>query len=376
MSYWLEDAEGYAGDFASTGGIGEMLALPEKDFPALHEFLEDGIAGEDLMERVAKETEGVAAFNYLARLMRAAHAPVMITDGFTDEGEESEDDEPLNEADKEEKSVIKKPDLAAVHASSVSKRKKHYALFESKYNKVLSKFRASTLAKLEDVYPSKAVTKEHSIVDIVFDQSAFGQALFAELSPPTLSVLQLAGNEMMKELGLDDPWKNPPKAAQQFLQRRKQSVVRVGETARYQLNTALMAGTEAGETTMEIADRIRGVFNDLSKGQAQTVATTEVNAAYSDARHDAMKDAGIEYKSWLAPYMPGRDTHKDAQEYYMANPIPIDEPFIVDGEELMHPCDEKGSAKNVINCHCIQLAVKSISKSHFNVYGIGEIRLR
>jgi hypothetical protein len=32
--------------------------------------------------------------------------------------------------------------------------------------------------------------------------------------------------------------------------------------------------------------------------------------------------------------------------------VPIDEPFIVSGEELMYPGDPSGSAGNVINCRC------------------------
>ena len=38
-------------------------------------------------------------------------------------------------------------------------------------------------------------------------------------------------------------------------------------------------------------------------------------------------------------------------------PIPLDEPFVVAGEELMYPGDQDGSPENIINCHCIQIAV-------------------
>jgi hypothetical protein len=32
-----------------------------------------------------------------------------------------------------------------------------------------------------------------------------------------------------------------------------------------------------------------------------------------------------------------------------------DEPFVVEGEELMYPRDPSGSAENTINCHCLVL---------------------
>jgi hypothetical protein len=71
-----------------------------------------------------------------------------------------------------------------------------------------------------------------------------------------------------------------------------------------------------------------------------------------------MTDAGVEYKSWLSSHGPTvREAHAAAEEQYGDNPIPVDQPFIVDGEELMYPGDESGSASNVINCHCIQIAV-------------------
>ena len=44
-------------------------------------------------------------------------------------------------------------------------------------------------------------------------------------------------------------------------------------------------------------------------------------------------------------------------EHHGGNPIPIGEPFVVMEEELMHPGDPAGSAENVINCQCIELAV-------------------
>ena len=33
----------------------------------------------------------------------------------------------------------------------------------------------------------------------------------------------------------------------------------------------------------------------------------------------------------------------------------MDEPFEVDGEQLMYPGDPAGSAGNIINCQCIEI---------------------
>jgi len=124
------------------------------------------------------------------------------------------------------------------------------------------------------------------------------------------------------------------------------------------LNTALQAGLENGETTEQLAGRVKGVFNNLQNFEARRIAMTETSAAYGFSRHQAMTDAGIEYKGWLSSHGPTvREAHAQAEADYADSPIPLDDPFIVDGEELMYPGDEAGSPGNVINCHCIQIAV-------------------
>jgi len=57
---------------------------------------------------------------------------------------------------------------------------------------------------------------------------------------------------------------------------------------------------------------------------------------------------------------PPRDEHIQADRDYnpqggRIGPIPIDEPFIVGGERLMFPRDPAGSARNTINCRCLEV---------------------
>ena len=169
---------------------------------------------------------------------------------------------------------------------------------------------------------------------------------------------------LKEELGVNDPWKFPPQDVLEFITGREQSVQDCGKTVRGQLNTALGEGIELGETTDELASRVRGVFNDLSKGEAKRIATTETAMSFNFARDSTMKAAGIEYKAWLTSKGPNvREAHQQAEDEYgehgTTGPIPVDEPFIVDGEPLMYPGDPHGRPGNVINCQCIQLAVRT-----------------
>jgi Phage portal protein/Phage Mu protein F like protein len=240
-------------------------------------------------------------------------------------------------------------------------RSKSVKLFQSKCSKVFNDYRVLALRKLEHATKSVAtkslVTK--SLVDVIFDATMFGHDLNKSLNPVIQSTLQTAGEELFAEIGrADDPWKLAPMQVKHFLSLREGKIAGVGETAQAQLNNALATGLDQGETTEELADRVRGVFNNLGKFEARRIAMTETSAAYGFSRHHAMTDAGVEYKGWLSSHGPTvRPAHAAAEDQYADDPIPLDEPFIVNGEELMYPGDESGSPENVINCHCIQIAV-------------------
>ncbi|MDR3459559.1 MAG: phage portal protein [Verrucomicrobiae bacterium] len=232
--------------------------------------------------------------------------------------------------------------------------------YQSKASKVLMEYRATALKHLAAAHADKSIATK-SLVDVIFNPENFGRDLKKNLDPVTRSVLQRAGDELMAEIGEDqtgeDPWKMAPMKALHFISLRDKLLDSVGETAQAQLNTALATGMDKGETTAELTDRVRGVFNNLQKYEARRIAMTETSAAYGYARHEAMTDAGIEYKGWLSSHGPTvREAHAAAEEQYGDAPIPLDQPFIVDGEELMYPGDPSGSAGNVINCHCIQTA--------------------
>lgn len=277
---------------------------------------------------------------------------------------------------------VKKPDTKLIWQSHVMSRRKQVKLMAGKVTKVLIEFRSKTLAKLAEVHLEKDLpgAEKRSLIDLIFDQHKFGAALVAELHNPILATLQTAGDELNDELGIDDPWKMPPKKALEFLANRKQPIQGVGGTVRSQLNTSLEQGLQAGESTADLTDRVKSVFNALTSGEARRVALTETNMAYNTARHDAMTDAGIEYKAWLSSHgLTVREAHSAAEDYYIAAPIPLEDPFIVGGEELMFPGDDSlgASLANLINCQCIQLAAQPVPGGddektvRFNVIGLG-----
>jgi hypothetical protein len=260
-----------------------------------------------------------------------------------------------------------------------------------------------------------------SMADLIFDHQAFGESLNQELNPAIAALLQQAGEELMAEVGFDDLWKYPPQAVVEFLAARQQEIMGVGCTVCDQLNAALTEGdlckspvaalcerrnvaalcerrnlaplcerrkrvnleencgrsqtaatekmtfaevsegVENGEAHAGLVARVKAVFNKLTQHEAGRVARTEVNIGYNTARHQAMVDAGVQFKLWLSGHGPHvRPAHAAAEEAYLDSPIPINEPFVVMGEQLMFPGDSSLGAtpENVINCQCVHLAAR------------------
>jgi hypothetical protein len=239
-------------------------------------------------------------------------------------------------------------------------RAKAIKIYQGKVGKVLAEYRAKALKLLA---AHTIFAQVRGLADIIFDVSLFTRDLLKCMDAAQAAVIAQSIDELHDEIGTpDDPWKMPPKQVKEFIAQRENKLAGVGDTVFNQLKTSLTEGIDKGETTDQLAGRVKGVFNNLSNYEARRIAMTETSAAYGFARHEAMTAAGIEYKGWLSSHGPTvRPAHAQAEADYSApeDAIPVDDPFDVGGEDLMYPGDPSGSPENVINCHCIQLARKA-----------------
>lgn len=128
----------------------------------------------------------------------------------------------------------------------------------------------------------------------------------------------------------------------------------IADTTEADVLAAISTGIEEGEGTAAIADRI-GDVTELSDWRSELIARTETHAAANYAGVESVREAekklGVKMmKEWL-PTLDGRTrpAHADMAGY---GPIPMDEKFIVDGEEMDRPGDPAGSAENVVQCRC------------------------
>ena len=124
------------------------------------------------------------------------------------------------------------------------------------------------------------------------------------------------------------------------------------------VNSEVVQGIIQGESIPKIAKRIRNV-TDSNKVSSVRAARTIVNTVENKARHDAAEKAAekgvVMGKCWIATFdSRTRDWHAQAWKDYGSkeDAIPIDDPFIVNGEEMMFPGDEAASPANLYNCRC------------------------
>jgi hypothetical protein len=257
------------------------------------------------------------------------------------------------------------PRRVALANSHLAQRKPLIKAFMSKFTAQLMIARRETLSKIAKGEKSggveaavSAANQRAAASDFLFNLNAFKQGILASMRNVANAGLDTAGQELWNEIGFeqDDPFTMPPPAAIEYLHSRENRLSNVSDEVYDRIKTQLEEGLREGESMSKLADRIKSEFNDIGKGDAMRMASTETSSVYGVARQEAMKEAGVAYKQWLTSGLPNvRPFHRLAENQTVA----VDEPFVVGGENLMHPGDPRGSAGNVINCHCVSIAVAS-----------------
>jgi len=247
--------------------------------------------------------------------------------------------------------------------------KNSWAGIEREYQEALRKFflrqQRELLDKLSDA--TKAEPNE-VIARVVFDLQkengkirAINQTFFDKASE--LGIRQIASEIGMaadaRNLFVETAKRNAIIRRALAVQAKK--ITGINTTTQRMVANQLKAGLDKGEGLNGLTNRIREVLGS-NRQRALSIARTQTAGAIGSGRHVGMKDAGIELKIWLTSGDKDvRETHRDAGKRY-AKGIPLDEPFVIGGDFLMHPAEAGGSPANVINCRCVELAAKSGGK--------------
>lgn len=127
---------------------------------------------------------------------------------------------------------------------------------------------------------------------------------------------------------------------------------------RQKVENCITQGIIQGEGIDQITDRLTDALITTNENRMRTFARTSMTGAQNAGRQEQMEEAedmGIKVKKrWVATLdSRTRDTHQelDGQE------VPINEPFHVDGMEIMFPGDPSAEPELVYNCRCSMIEV-------------------
>lgn len=128
---------------------------------------------------------------------------------------------------------------------------------------------------------------------------------------------------------------------------RKNTLVTI-EQKREKLTVAMAARFRetATQAWAKIKSRLKAIANIETESVAEEYQVEWVQQKHANSRI---------YKTWHNP-MDGKERqwHHDAHLTYSEDGIPVDQPFMVGGEEMMQPGDTSRGASlaNVVNCRC------------------------
>ena len=118
------------------------------------------------------------------------------------------------------------------------------------------------------------------------------------------------------------------------------------------IKEAIKDQTESIETmTKLLYDNVTSYYQEVQEWQVRRIVQTESLTALSVASDESIRALGVPFiKTWVISGNNTRPSHLEAD----GQEVDQDEPFIVDGEELMYPRDSSmgASAGNIINCAC------------------------
>ena len=293
---------------------------------------------------------GYLPFNVVATDQGVAAPPPDQNPDFSETA-----DEPVGAMIRALQTRVKEPKTLAQWRSHMAVRQPIIAAFKSRFTKHLMVARATVLQKISHHGGKTLTTKTGAAADFLFDLATWKDGLKVALRPVEQHALGASVKQLLTEIGKkDDAWTLPPEKVLEFVRNRENRLADVADEVHAKIKRTLEDGITTGDSVAQLADRVRGAFNEIGEGRAKTVASTETSAAFGFGRHESMTAAGITQRRWLTSGNANvRPTHEAAEGQTVA----IDEPFNVGGAELMYPGDEDGPPEEVINCHCVAIPV-------------------
>ncbi|MEZ2660505.1 phage minor head protein [Aneurinibacillus aneurinilyticus] len=190
-------------------------------------------------------------------------------------------------------------------------------------------------------------------------QDKFEQAVYDAFMP----LFHLAGETELIAHNPEKTWSVKNKAAARYALKLQALVPAMNETTTNIMLRSFQKAIKEGKTPSERAQLVQEVSAQAAAGEAgpftmeraMRVSRTMSTAAANGGKLEGWKQSEVVTgKKWRsANQKRTRKTHKKANGQVK----PLDEPFEVGKDKLMHPGDPTGSAEEIMNCRCTMHAV-------------------
>ncbi len=234
----------------------------------------------------------------------------------------------------------------------VNREKQYLPGFTKRMRSVFNTQRDTVLERLRLQVPRARV-----VVEGLFSDTEWGELFTEVVEPFRKSIYVETVGSALETIGGSTNFVFTDVQAQILERQGAQLVKNVNEVTRARLSNHLKVATENGESLSQIEGRIRSVFK-VRKGQASTIARTEVLKASQEAQITGFEVSGVvDGKVWQTSLESLDGDVRDSHAPVNGQTVALDAPFILgDGEAAMAPGVGVGggslSAGNSINCRC------------------------
>ena len=197
--------------------------------------------------------------------------------------------------------------------------------------------------------------KQADATRIIFDIEAALRKVMGRLRPVYRMTIRDVAQEVLKELGVTDPFNLSSENMIRFLDvHAAEKIEGILRSMRRDLRDAIAEGIEAHENLAQLAQRISEVFEDAKGARAVAIARTETGRAANFANLESYHQSGVvEKKVWLATRdTKTRESHREAD----GQEVDLEDKFIVGGERLDYPLDPDAGPDETVNCRCTMVA--------------------
>jgi hypothetical protein len=241
------------------------------------------------------------------------------------------------------------------------------------YNRLRNETIANLRKRLKGMTPEQLRSLDQRKVrdligEVLFDLIAADKALRGKARPIIVASFRLGGQQSMDDAAAAegkapadaDPFNIDGGPAREAIRQRVIQITDINDTLAREIREQLAEGLAQGESATTLAERLQRQF-DVSSKRAKTIARTEVASSVERGQHLGRLQAGVPMKSWLhSRKETGRQGHISAERVYLADPIDVDEAFVISSEKgsfrCQHPRDTSLPAGEVINCGCTTIS--------------------